>query len=59
MKPPLQKVFEELEQEEKEKKKKSILKLPKEKRLAYYSGWGEKDRPVIQKEKREKQKKLE
>lgn len=58
LKPSLQKVFEELEQEEKAKTKKNVLELPKEKRLAYYSGWSEKDKPVIQEEKGEKQKKL-
>lgn len=59
MKPPLQKIFEELEKEEKNKrKKKKVLELPKEKRLAYYSGWGKKDKPVAQEEKKDKQKKL-
>lgn len=43
LKPPLKKIFEEIEKEERPKKRKKRLELPKEKRLAYYSGWNKKD----------------
>jgi hypothetical protein len=51
--------IDELKKEEdlKKKKKKSILGLPKEKRLNYYSGWHKDDKPVTE-EKIEQQKKL-
>ncbi|MBI2140160.1 hypothetical protein HYU14_04495 [Candidatus Woesearchaeota archaeon] len=44
----LQRAFDELKREAalKKRKKKSALKLPKEKRLAYYSGWHKDDEPV-------------
>ncbi len=56
---PLLQAIEELkkEQEIKKKKKKPILSLPKEKRLQYYSGWGQGDK-AVDKVKVEKQKKL-
>ncbi len=56
----LEKAFEELKKEEalRKKKKKPILAYPKEKRLAYYSGWHKDDTPVTEGNSYEKQKKL-
>jgi hypothetical protein len=54
----LQKAIEELKKEQnKQKKKKPVLELLKEKRLSYYSNWHKKDKPV-NKLKSEKQTKL-
>lgn len=43
----LNEAFEELKKEEalKKQKKKPVLEFPKEKRLAYYSGWHKDDFP--------------
>ncbi len=45
----LQDAFEELKKEEalKKRMKKPALELPKEKRLAYYSGWHKDDESVL------------
>ena len=48
----------EVEYEKAKKKKKTIFKLRKEKRLMYYSGWHKDDKPVNKEEKTEKQTKL-
>jgi len=52
----LLKILEEEAAKEKAKKKKKTLELRKEKRLAYYSGWG--NGKPIKEEKTEKQTKL-
>ena len=49
---------EETAKEKAKKKKKPLLQLSKEKRLAYYSGWHKDDKPVNKEEKAEKQTKL-
>ena len=56
---PLLQVLEELKREEqaKNKKKKPVFNIKKEKRLQYYSGWGKGDK-AVDKEKVERQKKL-
>ena len=48
----------EVQYEKSKKKKKNILKLRKEKRLMYYSGWHKDDKPVTEEEKGERQRKL-
>ena len=45
---------EEVAKEKAKKKKKAKLELKKEKRLQYYSGWHEDDKPVTQETKEEK-----
>ena len=52
----LLKILDEEVAKEKAKKKKKTLELRKEKRLAYYSGWGK--GKSIKEEKTEKQEKL-
>ena len=49
---------EETAKEKAKKKKKSMFKLAKEKRLAYYSGWHKDDKPVNKEHKAERQAKL-
>ena len=48
-----------LAKEEKQKKKeRKVFNVRKEKRLAYYSGWHDGNKPVAEDVKREKQSKL-
>jgi len=57
---PLMQAFEEIKKEERLKeikKKKAPFGIKKEKRLQYYSGWHDDDRPVTE-TKVEQQKKL-
>ena len=56
----LNEAFEELKKEAalKKQKKKPVFQFPKEKRLAYYSGWHKDDEPMDKSVFVEKQKKL-
>ena len=49
---------EEVAKEKAKKKKKPRLAFKKEKSLNYFTGWHKDDKPVTQKTKEEKQKKL-